>query len=114
MRVLLSFPGMGIFDFMGAQDAHSQVYGGATPHHQLTHELLGGAAGFEAMRMFEQYREAQGVPEHHQLAKELLAGFVTAELDKHFESGMYDHLDREKAERAAQEQADSLYQQQYQ
>jgi hypothetical protein len=104
---------MGFFDFLGAQDAHEQVYGGGRPHHQVTHELMAGAAGFEAMRMFERHREAQGVPEHHQLVKELLAGFVAAEVEKHFERGVYGHLDREKAQQAAQQQAEALYQQQY-
>jgi hypothetical protein len=105
---------MGFFDFLGAQDAHAQVYGGGMPHHEMTHELLAGAAGFEAMRMFEKHREAEGVPEHHELAKELLAGFVTAEVEKHIERGVYGHLDRERAQQVAQGQADYLYQQQYQ
>lgn len=104
---------MGLFHHHNAQDAYDQVYGGGQPHHQVTHELLAGAAGFEAMRLFEKHRAAEGVPEHHQLAKELLAGFVGAELEKHFESGRYGHLNKHEARRLAREQADSLYQQRY-
>jgi hypothetical protein len=104
---------MGLFDRLGAQGAHDHVYGGGTPHHNLTHELLAGAAGFEAMRMYEHHREREGVDEHHALAKELLAGFAVAEIDKHFESGRFGHLDREQARRQAQQQAHHLWDQQY-
>jgi len=104
---------MGLFSHHHARDAYDQVHGGGLPHHQMTHELLAGAAAFEAMRLFEQHREREGIPEHHKLAKELLAGFVGAEIEKHFESGRYGHLNRREAHRLAREQADSLYQQQY-
>jgi hypothetical protein len=104
---------MGLFSHHHARDAYDQVYGGGRPHHEVTHELLAGAAAFEAMRLYERHREREGIPEHHQLAKELLAGFVAAEVDKHFESGRYGHLDRHQSRRLAREQADYLYQQQY-
>lgn len=41
----------------GAQGAYEQVSGGGIPHHDMTHELLAGAAGFEAVRMYEHHRE---------------------------------------------------------
>jgi hypothetical protein len=104
---------MGLFDFFAAQEAHSYVHGGGRPHHEVTHELLAGAVGFEAMRMFEHHREREGVPEHHELAKELLAGFVAAEIEKHFERGHYNHLDRREAHRLALEQAGYLYDQRF-
>ena len=104
---------MGLFDFLRANEAYDDVYGGRRPHHEVTHEMLAGAAGFEAMRMFEHHRENEGIPEHHELAKELLAGFATAEVEKHFENGYYDHLDREQAQLQAQQQANYLYDQQY-
>jgi Protein of unknown function (DUF3759) len=104
---------MGFFDRHRAKDAYDQVYGDGVPHHQVTHELLAGAAGFEAMRMYEHHREREGIPEHHELAKELLASFAAAEVDKHFDSGRFGHLDRHEARRQAQQQADYLWQQQY-
>jgi hypothetical protein len=104
---------MGLFDFLGANNAYDDVYGGGRPHHEVTHELLAGAAGFEAMRLFEHHREREGIPEHHELAKELLAGFVAAEVDKHFEDDRYRHLDRHEAHRRAREQADWLWQERY-
>jgi hypothetical protein len=106
---------MGLFDMFGAQDAYGQVYDDDRPRHEITHELLAGAAGFEAMRMYEHHRENEGYTEHHELAKEMLAGFATAEVDKHFERGYYDHLDRDRdrAQFEARQQADYLWDQQY-
>jgi hypothetical protein len=104
---------MGFFDMFGAQNAYDQVYSGETPPHEVTHELLAGAAGFEAMRMYEHHREQEGITEHHELGKEMLAGFAAAEVDKHIERGYYDHLDQEQARIQAQDQADYLWQQQY-
>ena len=97
----------------GAQNAYDQVYDDQRPRHEVTHELLAGAAGFEAMRMYEHHREREGITEHHELGKELLAGFATAEVDKHFERDRYDHLNRDDARFQAQQQADYLWNQQY-
>lgn len=104
---------MGLFDFLGARDARDDVYGGRRPHHEVTHELLAGAAGFEAMRMYERHREREGIPERHELGKELLAGFAAAEIDKHFEGDRYRHLSRHEARRMAREQAEHLWRQRY-
>ena len=95
------------------RDAYDAVYGGRRPHHEITHELLAAAVGFEAMRMYERHREREGVPVHHRLAKELLASFVAAEIDRHFDTGRYHHLNRHQAHRLAREQAEYLWQQQY-
>ncbi|HEY6495977.1 MAG TPA: DUF3759 domain-containing protein [Trebonia sp.] len=104
---------MGFFDMSGAQDAYNQVYDDQRPPHEITHELLAGAAGFEAMRMYEHHRENEGITEHHELGKEMLAGFAAAELDKHVEKGYYDHLEREQLQYQTQQQANYLYDQQY-
>ncbi len=78
---------MGLFSRHEAREAYDQVYGGGRPHHEISHELLAGAAGFEAMRMYEHHREREGIVEHHELGKELLAGFAVAEIEKHFAAG---------------------------
>src|SRR5580698_7760686 len=104
---------MGLFDMLGARQAYGQVYDGGMPHGDVTHELLAGAAGFEAMRMYEHHREREGITEHHELGKELIAGFAAAEIDKHFEEGRYGHLNHHEARRMAREQAEYLWQQQY-
>jgi hypothetical protein len=108
-----SFWRMGLFDFLRARDAYENVYDDQRPRHEITHELLAGAAGFEAMRMYEHHREREGIPEHHELAKELLMGFAAAEVDKHFERGNYGHLNRHEARRQAEQQAYHLWEQQY-
>lgn len=104
---------MGFFDRLAAGKAYDEVYGGRVPHHEISHELLAGAAGFEAMRLYEHHREREGISEHHELGKELLASFAAAEVDKHFERGRFGHLDREQARLRAREQAGYLWQQQY-
>lgn len=104
---------MGFFERRLANDAYDRIYGGGMPHREVTHELLAGAAGFEAMRLYEHHREREGIPEHHELEKELLAGFVTAEVDKHFTDDRYRHLDRREARRLAQGQAEYLWQEEH-
>ena len=74
------------------------------------HDLLAGAADFEAVRMYEHHREREGIAEHHAPGKELLAGLAAAEVDKHSGSGRFGHLDHDQARRQAQ-QADYLWQQ---
>lgn len=96
-----------------AQNAYGQVYDNQIPHPEVSHELLAGAAGFAAMHMYEKHRESEGITEHHELGKELIAGFAAAEVDKHFEAGRFNHLEREQARMQAQQQAQYLYDQQY-
>jgi hypothetical protein len=104
---------MGFFDHDQAQGAYNQVYGGETPRHDVTQEVLAGAASFEAMHLYEKHREDEGVDEHDTLGKEALAGFAGAEVDKHFQEGGFDHLDQDQTRGQAQQQADYLWQQQY-
>ena len=104
---------MGLFDLFGAQSAYGEVYGQETHHSNWTHELVAGAAGFEAMKLYERHREREGITEHHSLGKELIAGFAAAEVDRHFEDRGLRHLDRDLARRQARDQAEYLYDQQY-
>jgi hypothetical protein len=97
----------------GAEDAHGQVYGDDAHHGSFTHELIAGAAGFEAMKAYERHREAEGIQEHHELGKEMIAGFAAAEADKLFETRGLDFLDREEARRQSREQAEYLYDERY-
>ncbi|KAL8822388.1 MAG: hypothetical protein Q9191_006878, partial [Dirinaria sp. TL-2023a] len=88
-----------MFGFDDAQQAHQDVYGqDGQPDNQATFtgEALGGAAGFEAMRKYEQHEEANGKPENHKLAKEILAGFAGAEADRLVQTKGEDFYDREK------------------
>ncbi|KDE05291.1 hypothetical protein MVLG_04323 [Microbotryum lychnidis-dioicae p1A1 Lamole] len=88
------------------QEAHNAVYGEQQHESSWTHELIAGAAAFEAEKAYERHVSQNGRPANHQLAKELLAGFAGAEADKLFETKGLNFLDREKAKRQAREQAE--------
>jgi hypothetical protein len=104
---------MGLLDRIGARGAYDQVYGNGMRDHDVTHELLAGAAAFEAVRMYQHHREREGIAEHHAVGKEMLAGLAAAEVDKHFAARRFGHLNRDEARRQARQQADYLWQQQY-
>ncbi|CAF1307471.1 unnamed protein product [Didymodactylos carnosus] len=93
--------------FGSHEEAHGSVFGGGQHESTWSHELIGGAAGFEAMRLWEQ----QHPGDSHQLSKEVLAGLAAAEVDKLFESRGLDFLDRETAKFHARQQAEAIYDQ---
>lgn len=113
------------------RDAHQQVYGDDRNEAKFSHELIGGAAAFEGMKLFEdrQRREGPYLPLPHGLgttdsfltgktvshafAKELLAGFAGAEVDRLAETKGMDEYDAIKAKRHAREAADNMYDQHY-
>ncbi|KAJ3089243.1 hypothetical protein HK100_007817, partial [Physocladia obscura] len=75
----------GIFDFFSgsSNEHHGRVYAENGKHANLGHEVLAGAAGFEALRLIEQkHAEALGEKPKYSFFKELLAGFAAAEVDK--------------------------------
>jgi hypothetical protein len=53
---------------------------------KISHELIGGAAAYEAAKAYENHCEQNGKPESHKEAKELLAGFAGAFIDREFET----------------------------
>ncbi len=96
---------MGFF----SRDAKDQVYN-VDPDNEdhkssLSHELIGGAAAFEAMKAYENHERQNGKPENHARAKEILAALAGAEVDKLFETKGLDAYDREEAKRQAKHQA---------
>ncbi|PHH78568.1 hypothetical protein CDD80_6679 [Ophiocordyceps camponoti-rufipedis] len=95
------------------------------PHEaSWTHELLGGAAAYEAAKAYENHVERNGKhpphqltdvlqltdcvgqPEEHAKAKEILAGAIGAFVDREVETRGLDYIDAEKAKRHAQNQAE--------
>ena len=54
------------------RDAHEQVYGGGEHEAKFSHELLGGAAAFEGMKLFEDRQRREGtrfdLPSSHNAA----------------------------------------------
>ncbi|KAK1761015.1 hypothetical protein QBC47DRAFT_368832 [Echria macrotheca] len=108
---------MGFFDFAEAKSARDEVYD--TPEYsdehksKFSHELVGGAAAFEAMHLWEKQQRKEGNEVNHGFAKEALAALAGAETDKLFETKGLDFIDREKAKHHAKEQVQDLYDQQY-
>jgi len=94
--------------WFGDDSDQAQAYDQVTnsPHEaKWSHELIAGAASFEAAKAYEQHCEQNGKPESHERAKELLAGFAGAFVDREVETRGLDFIDREKAKRQANEQA---------
>ncbi|RAH46258.1 DUF3759 domain-containing protein [Aspergillus brunneoviolaceus CBS 621.78] len=111
---------MGWFDFgSDQQQAHEELtsyegFDGSEEHKaKFSHELIAGAASFEAMKAYEEHQERNGKPESHEMAKELLAGFAGAFIDREVETKGLDFVDREKAKRQAERQLEEASRQDY-
>ncbi|KAL3429631.1 hypothetical protein BDV09DRAFT_180065 [Aspergillus tetrazonus] len=109
---------MGWFD----DDSHqARCYGEfqdldhTNPEHRakFSHELIAGAASFEAMKAYENHCEREGKPQSHETAKELLAGFAGAFIDREIETRGLDFVDREEAKRHARRQVEEASRQDY-
>ncbi|GJE86704.1 DUF3759 domain-containing protein [Phanerochaete sordida] len=84
------------------------------PHEaSWSHELIAGAAAFEAAKAYENHCAENGRPDDHSTAKELLAGFAGAFVDREVETRGLDFIDKEKAKYQAREQLEATYDQQY-
>ncbi|KAF8522588.1 hypothetical protein BU17DRAFT_44637 [Hysterangium stoloniferum] len=74
------------------------------PHKaSLSHELIAGAAAYEAAKAYENHREKNGQPDSHAKAKEIIAGFAGAFIDRVVETKGLDFIDSQKAKRHAEE-----------
>ncbi|MCJ1473882.1 hypothetical protein MMC13_002537 [Lambiella insularis] len=72
----------------------------------FTHELIAGAASYEAAKAYENHCNQNGDPGSHEEAKEIAAGFAGAFIDREAETRGMDLYDKEKAKRMAREQTD--------
>ncbi|KAK4679963.1 hypothetical protein QC764_208890 [Podospora pseudoanserina] len=111
---------MGFFDFIEARDARDQLYSNddrPSSKPNLGHEILGGAAAFEAMHLWEKEQRRKGEPVSHGFAKEALAAMAGAEADKlwerHHGRDGGNERDRERGREHARRQVEELYDQQY-
>jgi len=77
----------------------------------LSHEVIAGAASYEAMKAYENHCNTNGDPGSHEKAKEILAGFTGAFVDREAETRGMNEWDKEKAKRLAREQAEQGYDQ---
>lgn len=103
-----------------------------TPQHlheaKFSHELIGGAAAFEAMKAYEDHEARNGTSiivspsdsnypltytltvgkiENHARAKEVVAGLIGAFVDREVETKGLDFVDREKVKHHARERAEN-------
>ncbi|KAJ5335547.1 hypothetical protein N7452_007950 [Penicillium brevicompactum] len=77
------------------------------------HELIAGAASYEAAKAYEDHVAENGNPESHAQAKEIMAGFAGAFIDREIETKGLDFIDRERAKRQAQDHIDSVNEGEY-
>ncbi|KAF9366822.1 hypothetical protein BGX34_006091 [Mortierella sp. NVP85] len=94
----------------GFNEHHNEVYNETSHKSSWTHELIAGAAAFEAMKAYE---DRQGDGAHHKLTKEIFAALAGAEADKLFETKGLDFLDRERAKRQAEANAEQIFDEKY-
>jgi hypothetical protein len=66
---------------------------------KLSHEVVSGAAAYEAAKAYENHCAKNGKPPSHEKAKELFAGFSGVAVDRLVETKGLDFIDKEKAKR---------------
>jgi len=107
---------MGWFD-NGSDEhgAYNQVQGANSEEHKakLSHEVIGGAAAYEAMKAYENHVASNGKPDSHAKAKELLAGFAGAFIDREVESRGLNFIEKEKAKHDAKKRLEEASAQDY-
>ncbi|KAI9932019.1 hypothetical protein ASPWEDRAFT_132880 [Aspergillus wentii DTO 134E9] len=96
---------MGFFDiFSGHNDEYQQLNPQDEGHKaKFSHELIAGAASFEAAKAYEKHVAANGKPASHAEAKEIFAGLAGAFVDREVETKGLDFVDKERAKRQAEE-----------
>ncbi|KAJ5674543.1 CipC1 protein [Penicillium maclennaniae] len=107
---------MGFFSDDSDQANYADQWNASNPQEHdpsFAHELIAGAASFEAAKAYENHVAENGQPPNHQMAKELLAGFAGAFIDREVETKGLDFIDREKAKRQAEEHFNNVDPSQY-
>ncbi|KAJ5204982.1 CipC1 protein concanamycin induced protein C [Penicillium cinerascens] len=91
-----------------AYDDYNQ--GGVSQEHDpsFAHELIAGAASYEAAKAYENHCQENGQPASHAEAKELMSGFAGAFIDREVETKGLDFIDRERAKRQAEQHIDNV------
>ncbi|PYI33037.1 CipC-like antibiotic stress responsive protein [Aspergillus indologenus CBS 114.80] len=85
--------------------ANVEVYGTEGNSSHWSPELIGGAAAFEAAKLYEEKTAGNGKPDNLDVAKEIIAGIASAEVDKLFTVKGLDFINREKAKSFAKTEA---------
>ncbi|KAI8644121.1 hypothetical protein BD408DRAFT_413754 [Parasitella parasitica] len=99
---------MGLFDKF--KEDNEKVENASHEHKgHLSHELIAGAASYEAVKAYNDHCERNGKPNDHAKAMSIFAGFAGAAIDKLVETKGLDFIDKQKAKRHAEEQAKEYY-----
>ena len=98
-----------------SKEAYDQVYNPPPEQHQakFSHELLAGAASYEAFKHFENHQRNEARAVSHGFAKDVLAGFVGAEVDKLAERKGLEDWQRHEAKQQARDNAQRMYDEYY-
>ncbi|QRV77550.1 phosphoglycerate mutase family protein [Ceratobasidium sp. AG-Ba] len=102
--------------WFGEDSDQAQAYEQVTqrPHEaEWSHELIAGAASYEAAKAYEKHVAANGKPDSHAKAKELFAAFVGAFVDREVETRGLDYIDKEKAKHQARKDAEQALAEEY-
>ncbi|GAA6019259.1 hypothetical protein JCM10207_005056 [Rhodosporidiobolus poonsookiae] len=94
-------------------EAYNKVQNEEPHEASWSHELIAGAAAFEAQKAYLEHKEKNGTPQNHEMAKELLAGFAAAAADRLIETKGLDFIDREKAKHEAKKLAEDAPRENY-
>ncbi|KAJ6131345.1 hypothetical protein N7523_001805 [Penicillium sp. IBT 18751x] len=99
---------MGWFHDESEEARHYNEFQNTPREHEakFSHELIGGAAAYEAMKAYEDHEARNGTIDNHAKAKEVVAGLIGAFVDREVETRGLDFVDREKAKRHAQDRAE--------
>ncbi|GLI79923.1 hypothetical protein PoHVEF18_008271 [Penicillium ochrochloron] len=97
---------MGFFDNDSEEYRHHEQVTNRPHEAKWSHELIGGAAAYEAMKAYEDHEARNGKIDNHAKAKEVVAGLIGAFVDREVETKGLDFIDREKAKHHARERAE--------
>ncbi|CRG88998.1 hypothetical protein PISL3812_06033 [Talaromyces islandicus] len=102
---------MGWFDDDSQQRQSYETWNSSEPKEHdasLVHELIAGAASYEAAKAYENHVAENGQPDSHAKAKEIMAGFAGAFVDREVETRGLDFIDREKAKYQARQHIEDV------
>ncbi|KAE8362642.1 hypothetical protein BDV27DRAFT_16272 [Aspergillus caelatus] len=93
--------------------AHQEVNGTEGHQGHWSHQVIGGAAAYEAMKAYNDHEAKNGKPQSHTKAKEIGAGLAAAAVERLFETKGLDFIDKEKAKYHAQKEAEEAINRHY-
>lgn len=91
-----------------AEEVHRQVYQAEEPEKKahLSHQLIAGAAAFEAVKAYRRHQEAKGEEVSHSFIKQSVAALAASQIVKFAEEHDWSSKDKEEATRQAQAAAE--------